>query len=418
MSEFLFIASDYKPKPGGIAAYIDSLARGLRSLGDNVRVLAIVPEGEKERLRFLEDYEEWVDPFPVVHDERPSNWLGNKCLSVLEIVRCMSPRARHMLERTKFFRSSFRSVSKFEDILHRDNPGVIVFGHLDRKLYPFALTLLEWQIPYGIVAHDAEIYRYPFRVNDLITRGAMLNGARWIAANSRHTKGLLEMWKMAEDKIMIVHPPVSEQVINESGNSDRGVKDSVYTLVTVCRLVRSKGIDIVLHALKIMEGKGIPFRYVIVGDGEERSHLEWLATELGIRDKVDLVGLVAEENKIALIKMADVFVMPSRVNPKLIHEGFGLAYIEAAAFGVPGIGTRAGGIPDAIVDGKTGLLVPEESPDELASALIFLQQNPQKREEMGKSAMQRAVSQFSPKVVAAHFQNEVRKKMQYEPIDC
>jgi phosphatidylinositol alpha-1,6-mannosyltransferase len=104
--------------------------------------------------------------------------------------------------------------------------------------------------------------------------------------------------------------------------------------------------------------------------------------------------------------------MPSRVNPALSHEGFGMAFIEAAVFGIPGVGTRAGGIPDAIVHEETGLLVAQESPEELAQALIFLHHNPGKRKQMGKTAMNRATSQFSPTVIAFHFQKEVYKKIQ------
>lgn len=104
--------------------------------------------------------------------------------------------------------------------------------------------------------------------------------------------------------------------------------------------------------------------------------------------------------------MADVFIMSSRVNPRLSHEGFGMAFIEAAAFGVPGVGSWAGGIPEAVVHGKTGLLVAEESSEELAQALIFLYQNPEKRKEIGNAAMERARSQFSQTNIASHFIKE------------
>jgi phosphatidylinositol alpha-1,6-mannosyltransferase len=124
------------------------------------------------------------------------------------------------------------------------------------------------------------------------------------------------------------------------------------------------------------------------------------------------LGYIGDDKKSAFIRKADVFVMPSRVKPELPHEGFGLAFIEAAAFGIPGVGTWAGGIPDAIVHGETGLLIPQESPEELAQALIFLHQNPEKRKGMGKAAMERATCQFSPTAIAAHFQKEVCEKVE------
>src|ERR1700733_6204679 len=78
---FLFIASDYKPWPGGIAEYIDSLARGLMDLGDTAKVLGVVQPGEKDRIEFLETYEPWVSPFPLTEDRKPVNWLGRKLVS-------------------------------------------------------------------------------------------------------------------------------------------------------------------------------------------------------------------------------------------------------------------------------------------------------------------------------------------------
>jgi hypothetical protein len=92
------------------------------------------------------------------------------------------------------------------------------------------------------------------------------------------------------------------------------------------------------------------------------------------------------------------------------HEGFGIAFIEAAAFGVPGVGSRAGGIPDAVLHGETGLLVPQESPEKLAEALMFLYRNPEKRKAMGEAGMKRAKSLFPARVIAARFCEEISKR--------
>ena len=88
---FLIVASDYKPKPGGRADYIDNLARGLIQCGNRTRVLAVVQPHQKERLAFLKRYEDWVIPFETVYDKRPQNWVGNKLVSALEILRCVAP---------------------------------------------------------------------------------------------------------------------------------------------------------------------------------------------------------------------------------------------------------------------------------------------------------------------------------------
>jgi len=409
-NHFLFIASDYKPWPGGIAEYIDSLARGLMSLGDSVKLLAVVRSDEKERIDFLEKYEPWVIPFLVARDHKPANWLGRKCVSLLEILRCLSPICRHLLDKAPLFASSTEAAARLEGLLAIEKPTAIVFGNFDERLYPLALSLLESRRPYGIIAHGCEIARLPKnKINDLVTRGVVLKGASWIAANSRHTQSLLEMWQIPPERIKIINPPISEMAIRESAFLEHtSRKDDALCLVTICRLVRGKGVDIVLRALKILAARGIPFRYSIGGDGPERSFLEALVHELDLGDEVHFMGSVEGEAKWRLLRNADVYVMPSRFDPTIPwRESFGIAFAEAAAFGVPAVGSRSGGIPDAVVDGETGILIPEESPEDLADALILLYRRPEVRRAMGRAAMKRARAQFSTGAIATRFQTEI-----------
>ncbi len=405
-NHFLFVTSDWLGmQPGGVSAYLHSLAQGLISLGDTVKMLAIVQLDEKERIRFLETYEAWMIPFQVTHDVKPTHWLGRKCVSLLEILRCLSPKCRRLLERTSFFEASTASITRVERLLSKERPTTIVFGDIDFRLYPVALFLQARKRPYGIIAHGREVgRRSDDKINGVVIRKVMLKGARWIAANSRHTKSLIEAWGIPENRIKIVHPPISEEAIRESGVSEPtpGEDDSL-ALVTVCRLVRDKGIDLVIRALKILAARGIPYRYVIGGEGPERGPLEALADELGLRDKVHFRGWVDAQEKWSLLRSADVLAMTSRADSKVEQEGFGIAFVEAAAFGVPAVGSRSGGIPDAVVDGETGILVPEESPVDLADALTFLYRNPERRKEMGKAARERARRQFAPQVIAARF---------------
>ena len=403
MGYFLFLASDYKPRPGGIASYLDSLARGLIAVGDRVRILAVVEPDDCARIAFLEHYEPWVSPFVVVHDTRPQQWLAGKCVSVLEIVRCLWPAGRRVLERTSLFQSSRAATTALERIVADDPPSMVVIGHLDLNLYPLVLCLQEHRVPYALIAHDFEISKRAYRVNDIVRRGLMVRGARWLAANSSHTKRLLEAWGVQETRIVTVHPPIAEEAIRESAAAAAIRRTGCFSIVTVSRIVRNKGIDIVVRALKTLVDEGVPCRYVVAGDGPERPALERLADDLGVRQNVVFTGYVTEESKWSLLREADVFVMPSRVNPHVQHEGFGLAFIEAAAFGVPGIGSTGGGIPDAIVDGRTGLLVREESPGDLAQAMLFLYRNPDQRHAMGEAARERATREFSPRSTAGRF---------------
>jgi len=408
---FLFIASDWRGVMlgTGVGAYIDSLAQGLMSLGSTVKMLAVLRPYEEELTGFLEKHRPWVIPFQVMHDRKPENWLGRKCVSVLEILRCLSPNSRRVLEGAHFFPASTASIARLERLLSMEKPTVVVFVHLDVKLYALALSLLEQQQPYVIIAHGRDVGRLPnYETSDLVRRGVMLKGASWIAANSRHTKSLLEPWRVPSERVKILHPPISEEAIRESVVFRPASRDDGdLSLVTICRLDKGKGIDVVMRALKILAAGGIPFHYTIGGDGSERKVLEALVDELGLRDKVHFKGTVEGEEKWHLLRNSDVFIMPSR------EEGFGIAFIEAAAFGVPAVGSRTGGIPDAVVDGQTGILVPEDTAEGLADALTFLYRKPQIRKQMGRAAGERARTQFSPITIAARFREEASSSVRH-----
>jgi len=147
-----------------------------------------------------------------------------------------------------------------------------------------------------------------------------------------------------------------------------------------------KGIDVLLDAARLVRR---PVRLEIYGVGSLREQLERQADGLDARFHgfvKDMHGPFAE---------LDVLVQPSRA------DNLPLAILEAMAAGLPVIGTRAGGIPELVVDGETGLLVPPERPDELAAALDSLAESPERRAEMGRRGRERVQEHFSADGIAA-----------------
>jgi glycosyltransferase involved in cell wall biosynthesis len=403
----LFVASDYPPMPGGRAAYIDNLARGLVEQGYNATVLAVVQANRKDRLEFLEHYENWVTALPVVHDTRPTYWLGNTVASALEIVRCLSPAARCILARAPIFKASIRSVEKLEQALNRYTPAMVLFGHLDMRLYPFALHLIDKRLPYGIFFHGAEAPYVPTRVNEFLRRRTVISNARWLIANSRYTAALLKPWRVPPGRISILHPGLADEASRASCDCvPQRRTGAELKLVTLCRLVRGKAVDVVLRALQLLDAWGIPYHYVVAGDGSERQELEALADRLKVKRNVEFRGYIAGSEKWELLRESNVFVMAPREEVSGA-ESFGLAFIEAGAFGLPSIGSNVGGIPEAVIHGVTGILVAPESPKELADALRVLYRSPEMRLQMGRAAMERAQRDFAPGALAAQFQRQI-----------
>lgn len=399
--------------PGGIAEYLDTLARGLIGLGHKVIILALVERKEREKLQFLLNYEDWVIPFPISYDQRPRHWLAKYVVSVLEMLQCLYPRSRRLFDKASVFYASAHAVRRLAQVLARETPDAIVLGFLDPRLYPLFSYLRECNQSYCVIAHDFEVRRRP-RINDTVIRGSILKGAHRIFANSQHTASLLKSWNISSSRIAIIHPPVAARLLE--GVDENLLRDPKRPLevVTVARLVWSKGIDIVLRALSILDSRKIAYRYTIAGIGPERDYLQKMIVNLGIGSRVEFVGYVSDEDKRSLLRKSDVFVMMSRVVENEQHEGFGIAFMEAAACGIPSVGARAGGIPEAIVEGETGLLVSPESPEDLADTLEFLATHHEFRQGMGKAAAARAASCFSPAIIATQFQNEVRNCLRRE----
>lgn len=172
-------------------------------------------------------------------------------------------------------------------------------------------------------------------------------------------------------------------------------------ILTVARLVAAKGQDVVIRSISILKEKHPDAVYIIVGEGIERKTLEKLTGDLHLKDRVIFTGYVKDEELEMYYGICDVFVMAGRWTPNFV-EGFGLVYIEAGIRGKAVIGTRVGGIPEAIVDGKTGFVIEPENPEALADKISFLLINDTLRNEIGNLARNYVKENFSNDVMARH----------------
>jgi phosphatidylinositol alpha-1,6-mannosyltransferase len=165
-------------------------------------------------------------------------------------------------------------------------------------------------------------------------------------------------------------------------------------MLTVGRLTRRKGQDMVLSALPRIRAAVPDVVYLVVGAPAEGESLDLagMAAQLGVSEQVRLLGPVAPERLASLYAAADLFVMPNRTLPNGDTEGFGLVFLEANALGKPVIGGRAGGALEAIADGESGLLVDGSQPEEIAAAAIRLLTDQALAQQLGEQGRQRALA--------------------------
>src|SRR3984957_2850286 len=166
-----------------------------------------------------------------------------------------------------------------------------------------------------------------------------------------------------------------------------GIRDQQRVILTIGRLSREKGHAALLQALALLK-QPADWKLVIVGIGPERDSLQSLAASLGIAERVVFAGFHADVR--AFYALASIFVLPSR------SEGSSNVLLEAMMAEVPIIATRAGGNPEIIIDGSTGLLVPVDAPRELAQAVgALLERSRDEGRQLALAAKQRALSEFS-----------------------
>lgn len=166
------------------------------------------------------------------------------------------------------------------------------------------------------------------------------------------------------------------------------ISRSAFVITTNARLVPHKGAADLIGAVARLPDPGQALLLQIAGDGPDRSRLEALAADR-LPGRVRFLGHVGDHAD--LYAATDVFVMPTHD----ARESFGLVFIEAALHDVPSIGTRVGGIPEAILDGTTGLVVAPQSADQLSLAIARLRADQELRHRMGAAAGTRARTHFT-----------------------
>lgn len=154
-------------------------------------------------------------------------------------------------------------------------------------------------------------------------------------------------------------------------------------IVCVARLSWEKGLDYLLKAMPETIRDYPDAHLVMVGEGDKRTELESMIKELGVEDKVKLLGKLPHEETLAEMGKSEVFVCPS------LAEGLGIVFIEAQACDVAVVGTRVGGIPDVIQHEETGLLVEPKNSEQISQALKRLLGNQDLRERLRQNAIAR-----------------------------
>jgi len=229
----------------------------------------------------------------------------------------------------------------------------------------------------------------PFRLGPFrhVERTLARRVRRVIAITEALARFNVERVGLPAEKVAVVHYGLDEPPAPWGENPPLVLPDGARVLVAVCRLVPQKGVDVAVRALAEIRRDHPDAVLVVFGDGDQRDALVRLAADLGVGDALYLPGRAGDVA--AWLARAEVVVHPVR------WEGFGLALLEAMLVGRPVVASAVSSVPEIVVDGETGLLVPPDDPGALAAAIGRLLGDADIASAYGAAGHARALAEFS-----------------------
>jgi phosphatidyl-myo-inositol dimannoside synthase len=214
---------------------------------------------------------------------------------------------------------------------------------------------------------------------------------------SHYNAELVRRLGVSEDRVTVVNNGTNTHLFYPSDASDlrrRLGLEGQRVILGLGRLISRKGYDTTIEALPHVLRHVPDAVYVVIGQGPDRPRLERMADELGVASRVRFLGSVPYDELPPYYNLADVYVMPARSEPPDV-EGFGIVFLEANACGKPVIGARDGGVPDAVMDGETGLLIDPGNATDLSNKLVRILTDPRLANRLGETGRQRVASSLT-----------------------
>lgn len=212
-------------------------------------------------------------------------------------------------------------------------------------------VILHVHDTYLDIARELDVYRRIFRSVDKLIPVSVFQ----MNQITKVDEGLIQKCEVIYNGVNIDKRPVTFSEPRES--ADKTIK-----LIFVGHLIRRKGLDILLDALKILDD--YQFNLDVIGNGPKKLEYEKLSENYGLKDKVNFVGEISNPDLLKKLPYYDYLVLPSR------YETFGIVLIEAMSCGLPVISTKVASIPEIVTSEEVGILVEPDSPESFAKGII------------------------------------------------
>ena len=261
--------------------------------------------------------------------------------------------------------------------------------HAHWSTYPATAAMIASEltgIPFSFAFHAYDIYSTRIMIPEKIRR------AKAVIVNCRYTLEFIRELYPAIDESNF-HLVYNGLELRRFEFRRRPAQADIPEILAVGQLVPSKGFAYLLEACRIMNAEKRVFKATIIGDGPLRHSLQDFISRHGMKN-VSLAGAKPETEVIEHMKRASVLVMPSVKPESGSHDGLPNVVIEAAALGTPVVASAVFGIPELIVNGETGLLVPEQNPPAIRDAVVRLLDDPALADRLSAAARKKAEAGF------------------------
>jgi phosphatidyl-myo-inositol dimannoside synthase len=375
MKNILFFSTEFPPGPGGIGTHAYQQARHFHALGWQVTVLT---HQDYVSNREIETFNR-QQPFRILRLTRPGG-------TVREVVHRLMSLRRALVESRA-------------DVVMATGERAVLLAALARLSMPWVAV---W---HGVVP--------PAAWKRLITRQAYRRADAVIAV-SNYTAGQMLAMGVRPRTLHIIPNGADEQTFFPLESSavsafrqSLGLRDEPL-LLTVGHLSDRKGQDIVISALPQILANYPDVHYLMLGLPTLRQGFELLAASLGVAEYVHFFGRADDAQLVQAYNACDVFVLTSR-HASGDFEGFGIVAVEAALCQKPAVVAGNSGLVEAIQDGKTGLVVPEDNPEATAQAILRLLQDRDLLQSYGLAARERALSEQTWSRCVQHYDLVLRQ---------
>lgn len=333
-----------------------------------------------------EEFELWLACAPD-YQELQNSFITEAKKYGVKVVTLPSLKREIGLHDFKAFADLYRLIRKEKfDIVHTfsSKPGII--GRIAARLAGCPLVLHSTQ---GIAFHSFEVWykRYFYIFLELI---AGIFSSNVVLVNHAYDK---KFWFLPRRKKVFIYNAVAfEQLRQKLVRHDDQIR-----LIFVGRLDQAKSPFDFLKAMKILAAENKKIVASIVGDGEFYLQMKEYIKQNDLEDRIKLLGW--RDDVPELLAEHDIFCLTS------IHEAFGLVFCEAGYTGLASVATMVDGIPEVVINGKTGLLVPPRDPQAFAAAVKKLAEDPLLREDMGNQARKHVTENFNLKEFVNAYRN-------------